>query len=293
MHSHPKLRFLVIEGNERGPREAHRESYGKTSAQSYADVVRGLEPYAICDIALPADEGANLPDSTGLEAYDGVFITGSSLNIYTMTPPIQRQIELMRAVLAAQVPVFGSCWGVQLGAVAAGGTVHKNPRGREAGFARRITVTEAGINHPLLAGRPRAFDAPAIHEDEIAHFPGEEMTVLAANGMSPVQAAEIRTRQGGVFWGVQYHPEFSLAELASILRRRTKTLVAEGFVADEASAHAHCDELEALHRDPARRDLAWKHALDDQVLDEAKRLTELRNFITHRVKPHASARLRA
>ena len=34
---------------------------------------------------------------------------------------VTRQIELMRAVYAAGVPCFGSCWGIQVGAAAAGG----------------------------------------------------------------------------------------------------------------------------------------------------------------------------
>ena len=34
-----------------------------------------------------------------------------------------------------------------------------------------------------------------------------------------------------------------------------------------------------LHREPRRRDLAWRLGLDEQVTDATKRLTELRNFI--------------
>ncbi len=62
------------------------------------------------------------------------------------------------------------------------------------------------MDHPLLEGRPLAFDAPAIHLDAIAELPGQA-TVLASNEMAPVQAAEIR-HEGGLFWGVQYHPDF-------------------------------------------------------------------------------------
>ena len=53
--------------------------------------------------------------------------------------------------------------------------------------------------------------------------------MLAANAVSPVQAAAIR-HDGGTFWGVQYHPEFSLDELAVILRRRTEALVQNGLL---------------------------------------------------------------
>jgi GMP synthase (glutamine-hydrolysing) len=285
------LRLLVIDGNIRDARERHRADWGLTPSESYAAVLQGLDPGVICDIALPADEGANLPDPAGLEGYDGVFLTGSGLHIYRVEPAITRQIELMRAVYRSGAPAFGSCWGIQMGVVAAGGAVTANPKGREVGIARRILRTQEGQAHPLLAGRPAVFDAPAIHLDAVAHLP-EDATVLAFNGMTPVQAAEIR-HEGGVFWGVQYHPEFSLAETACILRRYRSILTQEGFRRDEASALAYCDELAALDADPSRADLAWAHGLDEEVLDPMLRLTEIRNFLSHRVRPHASARGRA
>lgn len=285
------LRFLVIEGNTRSDREIHRSGFGFTPSDSYAEVVRGISPDAVCDVACPADEGANIPDSGGLSGYDGVFLTGSSLNIYDATPPIMRQIDLMRAIYASRTPCFGSCWGIQVAAVAAGGEVRANPKGREIGFARNIALTAQGRIHPMLEGRPDAFDAPAVHLDAVC-VPPSGATVLAANALTPVQAAEI-VHDGGFFWGVQYHPEFDLRELAVILGRHAEKLVREGFCASLEDARAHVRDLEALHADPSRTDLAWRCGLDAQVLDPALRLTEIRNFIAHRVQPEKSARMRA
>jgi GMP synthase (glutamine-hydrolysing) len=93
-----------------------------------------------------------------------------------------------------------------------------------------------------------------------------------------------------VFWGVQYHPEFSLAELQSILRRRAALMVAEGFARTEAALEEWCDDMLALHDDRARFDLAWKHGLDREVLDDARRTRELSNWIDARVKPEAARR---
>ena len=52
-------------------------------------------------------------------------------------------------------PAFGSCWGLQIAAVAAEGDVQRNPLGREVGIARRILPTDPGRSHPMLEGRPR------------------------------------------------------------------------------------------------------------------------------------------
>ncbi|MFO1150830.1 MAG: type 1 glutamine amidotransferase [Alsobacter sp.] len=285
------LRFLVVEGNTREAREGHRAAYGLTPSQSYAAVLQAIVPEAVSDIALPADEGANLPDAAGLETYDGIFLTGSALHAYHVEPAVTRQVELARAGFRSRTPLFGSCWGIQMGALAAGGDVTANPVGREVGFARRIVPHEAGRAHPLLAGRPAAFDAPAIHLDIVSGLPGE-VTVLASNALTPIQAAEIR-HEGGVMWGVQYHPEFSLAELSVILGRRGGLLIGEGFFAGEEDHARYVGELRALHDDPARRDLAWKFGLDEEVLETDRRLTEIRNFVEHCVKPARSRRGRA
>jgi GMP synthase (glutamine-hydrolysing) len=285
------LRFLVVEGNTRGARQAHKAAYGLMPSESYAAVLQEIERDAVCDLAFPADEGVNLPDAAGLESYDGIVLTGSHLNIYDRTPDIVRQIDLMRAIYASRTPCFGSCWGLQIAAVAADGDVRPNPLGREVGFARRLAPTEAGRGHPLLDGRPVVYDAPAIHLDMVTALP-DDCTVLASNAVSEVQAAEIR-RDGGVFWGVQYHPEFSLGELAVILGRRTEILVREGFCRTPEEAISYTADLAALHEEPTRFDLAWRHGLDAEVLDSERRTREIRNFIEHRVKTDKSARGRA
>ncbi|MDQ4134569.1 MAG: type 1 glutamine amidotransferase, partial [Pseudomonadota bacterium] len=273
------LRFLVVEGNARDARLAHRSAFGMMPCESYAALLQEIEPGAVCDLAFPADEGANLPDPAGLQAYDGVVLTGSALNLYDRTPAVLRQIDLMRAVYASGTPAFGSCWGLQVGAAAAGGEVQKNPQGREVGFARRITPTETGRLHPMLAGRPPAYDAPAIHLDIVTVSPAD-CTVLSFNANSAIQAAEIRA-DGGSLWGVQYHPEFSLLELATILERRAEILVREGFCESLEDAAAYVADLAALDAEPHRQDLAWRHGLDAEVLDPVRRTREIRNFVEH------------
>ncbi len=156
------------------------------------------------DIVCAAD-GAALPPGAALENYDGVTMTGSALNIYNGGAAVTRQIELVKAVFAAGVPFFGSCWGLQVAVTAAGGEVRANPRGREFGFARRVCLSDAGREHPLFAGKPIVFEAPTVHRDEIASLPAGAAT-LAVNDFG-VQAASFNVGRG-TFWGVQYHPEY-------------------------------------------------------------------------------------
>lgn len=269
------LRLLVLEGNTAAGRQRIAESAGATPAESYAAVLRSIAPRAVVDVATPADAGFALPQP--LDAYDGIAITGSALNIYKREVESLRQIDLVREVFARGIPMFGSCWGLQLAAVAAGGEVGLNSAGREVAFARRITLTDAGRDHPMHAGRAAIFDAPAIHSDIVTRLP-QGAVVTAWNTMCEVQAAEIRFG-GGIFWGVQYHPEYRLHDIAAVIRRYGQTLVDEGFFADLGALAQYAADLSALDADGERSDVAWKFVLNREILSDDCRQTELKNWI--------------
>jgi GMP synthase (glutamine-hydrolysing) len=172
--------------------------------------------------------------------------------------------------------------------VAAGGEVRLNPKGREVGFARKITLTQDGIGHGLHYGRPMAFDAPTVHSDVVAALP-PDTTVTARNAMADVQAAEIRHR-GGIFWGVQYHPEYSLFDVAMMLKRYGDQLVRDQFYESSVEVDRHVDGLLALHQEPKLKGEAWRIGIDQDVLHSEMRLSELNNWLNIVVKPEQSRR---
>ena len=226
----------------------------------------------------------------GLADYDAVFLTGSPLHVYKETPEVRRQLDFMRAVFDSGTPSFGSCAGLQVAVAAAGGAVRENKQGHEVAFARRIVPTEAGRSHPLLAGRPAVYEACTIHSDEVEELP-EGATLLATNGVTKVQAAEVRMGDG-IFWGVQYHPELPLSEIADALRRQAADIVEQGLALSDGDVESVAAMIEGLGQDPNRRDLAWRLGLTEQVTNAVLRQTELRNFIEHLVWPTSSRRAR-
>lgn len=285
-----KLSLLVVEGNSAEGRARSIASGSVAAGDGYAAVLRQLAPAAAIDICYPADPGANLPGIEGLAAYDGIAITGSALNIYDGGPTIAPQVALIRDAFAAGTPIFGSCWGLQLATVAAGGVVRGNPRGREIGVARKITVLEAGRDHPLLAGRPPVFDALCVHLDEVAERP-EGMTVLAANDHSAVQVAEIR-RGNTVFWGVQYHPEYGFGDVAAVFRRYADRLEADGFFRNSGDAAHMIGLYDALAERPDPR-LGWQLGIGADILVPENRFRELINWLFRLVMPTRAARGRS
>jgi GMP synthase (glutamine-hydrolysing) len=281
-------RLLVIEGNTAEGRARHAAVGGRVASEGYADVLRKLCPGARTDVCFPADSGANLPDRMGLEGYDGIAITGSSLNIYDLGPAIMRQVDLVRAAFETETPVFGSCWGLQVATVAAGGTVRANPKGRELGFARGILLTDAGEEHDLYWDKGPVFDAITVHMDEIEET-ARGTTILATNAWSAVQAAEIKTRRC-TFWGVQYHPEYSFADIAAVMRRLKGAAIEQGLFKGETDHASYVAELMAMEHGPNDSALAWRHGLSAAVSDFSMRTRELKNWIERLVMPARSKR---
>jgi GMP synthase (glutamine-hydrolysing) len=283
-------RLLVIEGNPPESRTKQVAAGGVVASHGYSNLLRELLPNAIVDVCFPADQGANLPDGSGLESYDGIAITGSSLHIYERGPQIEPQIELVRTALSVGTPVFGSCWGLQLITVSAGGSVRRNPKGREIGFGRRIRLTEAGRKHQMYVGKVDVFNAPTVHLDEVETLP-PGCTVLATNEISDVQSAEIKLN-GATAWGVQYHPEYALREIAAIVRRIGDGLVDEGFFSDASDVTGFSKDLDELHNDPANKRLSWRYGISTNVLDKSLRTSEVRNWIDLQVLPMRTKRCR-
>jgi len=280
-------RILVIDGNIAQVRARQAAALGYDSGVGYRRVLHRIDASLQIDIVLAADGAAEFPLGVSLDDYDGVTMTGSALNIYNGGAPVTRQIDLAKAVFAAGIPFFGSCWGLQVAVTAAGGEVHANPQGREFGFARRILLTDAGREHPLYAGKPAVFEAPTVHRDGIAALPsGAE--ILARNDFG-VQAAAF-TCGRGTFWGVQYHPEYDYVDVAATAERYGDTLVTEGMFRDRPALEDFAAELRALQADPSDATLLWKHALGPSVQNQEMRLLEIRNWLNAQVLPRSRRR---
>jgi len=274
-------RILVIDGNELATRTKHVSVGGTDSGNGYAATLKRLNKDLDTDIVRPADGEPKLPDGVAIGDYDGAVITGSALNVYSREAAVERQVDLVKAVFAAKVPCFGSCWGLQVGVTAAGGSVVRNPRGREFGFGRRITLTPAGRDHAMFQGKPEVYEAPTVHVDTVESLP-PGATPLAHNDMG-LQAAEIKLKNGSTFWGVQYHPEYSCAEIAAMARRYADTLIRDGLVNDKAELDALAADLVTLHEHPDDQRLAWRFGVGPAITDVSVRLAELRNWLDKQV----------
>ena len=248
----------------------------------FIDFLKRYVPSAQVTLCFAADSGEILPEGCSIEQFDGIIWTGSDLTIFHLDDDrVTKQIDFAKAVYEIGVPSYGSCWGIQMAAVAAGGEVEKNPRGREWSIGRNIRLTEEGKQSLFLKGKPEVYNGFVMHLDEVTKVP-EGGTILAYNEHCKVQALEVR-HKNGTFWAAQYHPEYNLLEMAKLIAARSTPLIAEGFFTQTQEVHRYADDMIALHNDDTNPDLRKKLRVDNDITDNQIREQELRNWIDHLV----------
>ncbi len=203
--------LLIVESNTPAMVTA-----GQAGAFGFVRAFAGFAPEV--RIRLTAPYAAALQPEE-LRGVDGVIFSGSGVPWGVDTAEAKPLRDAMEIVFAEGLPVWGSCNGMQLGAVVLGGTVGDCPNGTEIGTARNIALTSPGTAHSMLSGRAAGYAVPCIHFHEVQSL-GSDTVLLAGNDHTPIQA--IACSSGSVdFWGTQYHPELALADIGAYLRGGT------------------------------------------------------------------------
>jgi GMP synthase (glutamine-hydrolysing) len=273
------MKFLIIDGYSKGSRDKLDEAGMTFAWKLYADMLLKYMPDAEYEVFFPTDTNPDdFPCKEALTSLTGIIWTGADLDINeTHIPTNAAQIKLAELAYELGNDSWGSCWGIQMAAVAAGGTVERNPIGREMGFGRKITKTAEGKNHPLLKGKPSVYIAFESHYDIVTKVP-EGGVVLSENPYSGIQAMIVNHKKG-TFWASQYHPEYDLYEVARLTLAREKLLTDQGFFKGHEDMLSYVSKMEELHKDPSRTDLIWQLGIDEDILDDSIRQTEFKNWL--------------
>ncbi|WP_435610135.1 gamma-glutamyl-gamma-aminobutyrate hydrolase family protein [Pseudomonas knackmussii] len=173
-----------------------------------------------------------------LDTVDGLIFTGSPSNIEpfhyngpasaagTQHDPARdaTTLPLMRAAIAAGVPVLGICRGFQEMNVALGGTLHQkvHETGRfmdhrdgqdesidqQYGFRHEVHVQPGGLMQGM--GLPAVIDVNSIHGQGIDVLaPGLRVEAVAPDGL--IEAISVEKSKSFAL-AVQWHPEFKVLD---------------------------------------------------------------------------------
>jgi GMP synthase (glutamine-hydrolysing) len=160
--------------------------FGSQTTQLIARRVRELNTY--CEI-LPYNKFPY--DATDVK---GVILSGSPFSVYDEAA-FKTDVHLLRK----KYPVLGICYGAQLLAHSAGGTVE--PAGsREYG---RANLASFDTSNALLQGFSEGSQIWMSHGDTITRIPSD-FEIIASTKDVPVAAYHIK---GEATFGVQFHPE--------------------------------------------------------------------------------------
>ena len=271
------MNILIIDGNEKKASANYNEVGMQTQYDLYKSVIKNLLKEE-CNITIihPTYNCDYLPLGLDLGSFHGILWTGSVLNIYDLDPSIERQIELAKELFKKKNKIFGSCWGLQVLATAAGGSVRKNPKGLEAVIAYDIKINNKGIKHPLYSNKPIKFDSFCWHYDEVDKLP-ENSSVLSSNEKSSIQSLVFSKAKSEV-WAVQYHPEFDPKWISGLMNMRKSLLLEEDIFQDVKSFNEINSQLSNIEKNKYQKNSL---KLSNSLIDKKIHTQELTNWLKH------------
>ena len=145
------------------------------------------------------------------------------------------------------------------------------------GVGRNIFLTDEGKRHSMFKNKPWGFSAFESHEDEVTKLPKGAL-LLASNRHSPVQAAEV-TYGNGKFWACQYHPEYDLHEIGSLIAAREERLTKQGFFSSKEEVKNMVEQYRSLNENQEKKDLKWQLGIDDDLINQRTRQHEFNNWL--------------
>jgi GMP synthase (glutamine-hydrolysing) len=171
-----------------------------------------------------------------LSQWSGIILGGGPYTVSddpAAKSPTQRRVEaeladLLDAVIAADFPFLGCCYGIGTLGTAVGAVIdrsHSEPVGPVT-----VDLTDEGRADPLFAPLPDTFDAFGGHKEAASVLP-PHVTRLATSAACPVQAFRV----GANVYATQFHPELDVDGLCT----RIDAYKNHGYFAPETAQSLH------------------------------------------------------
>jgi len=195
------MRILVIDNN------VDPTSWGARNLVRYASQVPGSTVYTRRG---PCDD---LPSS--VRGFDKIVISGSRTSCLDTYPWVEKLESLVREAIESGTPLLGVCYGHQvLARAVAGRQIVREADQSEFGW----TEIQIEAKSALLEGLPKKFFTFSSHFQEVAQVaPGFRR--LASSRDCAIQAVEL---EGKPVFGIQFHPEKSIADAKEVIQERVE-----------------------------------------------------------------------
>ena len=260
-------KILLVEGNLREANQEFTDNGIKTHTESLRESIDYFTKDLLIDSVNPSSDKNIFDIVKDLNKYDGLIWGGSSLNIYSDTVEIRRQLEFMKECQKKIKNILAICWGMQVAVTAAGGVVKKGQNGSHRGIAHEININEHGLNHPLYKDKNKIFNTPAFNYDEVATLPNKAV-LLSSNKINNVMGLNFEFETANI-WGIQYHPEITYEKMITLINFRKENLINNKSFNDENDLNAHIkiieDEIKITNKDSRMKELKnWLDLIKNQ-----------------------------
>ena len=250
-------KILLVEGNLREANREFTDNGIKTHTESLKESIDYFTNNLEIDSVNPSSDKDIFDKVKDLNKYDGLIWGGSSLNIYSDTAEIRRQLEFMKECQKKVQNILAICWGMQVAVTAAGGVVKKGQNGSHRGIAHEININENGSKHPLYKNKDKIFNTPAFNYDEVVTLP-HNATLLSSNKVNKVMGLNFKSEIANI-WGIQYHPEITYEKMITLINFRKEKLINNKSFNDEDDLNTHIkiieDEIKITDKDLRMKEL--------------------------------------
>ena len=178
-----------------------------------------------------------------LDGYDGIFLSGSPHGAYEDIDFILREHDLIRGAAEKKIPMLGVCFGHQILASALCGKDQVFRRSScEIGY-KDLPVTEAARSDKIAKDLHETVHMFVWHNDEVLGT-HPDMTILA---YSDDCANHVWRYKDEDIWGIQGHPEVTLAQAPIWFEQNRERMGLDGADIEELKASAHeADEAKTM-----------------------------------------------
>ena len=259
-------KILIVEGNLREENQSFTVGGIKTHTESLKDSIAYFTDKIETDVVNPSSDKNISEKVVDLEKYDGLIWGGSSLNIYSDTIEIRRQIEFMRECQKKIKKILAICWGLQVAVTVAGGQVKRCTNGSHRGIALNIEINNDGLQHPIYKNKNKIFNTPAFNFDEVVKLP-KNSKLLASNPINKVMGVNFKSEASDI-WGIQYHPEITYDKMISLIHFRKDRLLNNNAFVDEQEINNHVKMI----------------AEENKITNKDLRMRELENWLNYLLK---------
>jgi GMP synthase (glutamine-hydrolysing) len=235
-------KILLVEGNLREVNQEFTDNGIKTHTESLKESIDYFSNNLEIDSVNPSSDSNIFEKVKDLDKYDGLIWGGSSLNIYSDTIEIRKQIDFMRECQKRVKNILAICWGLQVAVTAAGGELKQGNNGAHRGIAHEIIINSEGLKHLLYKDKKQTFNTPAFNYDEVVTLPAGS-TLLSSNKVNKVMGLNFKSELSDI-WGIQYHPEITYEKMITLINFRKERLLQNKSFISEEDMNSHINIIE-------------------------------------------------